>query len=130
MGKYVKQLTTLINSDNIHEIDAKEIAGSSVQPGSGKVSIDEAKVKAMDGEGVGTTTKFNFGKDIGIETTNYTTVTHEVQHQFDFDQGNMKDAYNKNRKLIKGDASPAEQRAMRNEDFARDENELNQRRNY
>lgn len=53
-----------------------------------------------------------------------------MQHQYDYDQSNMKDAYDKNGKLIKGDANPAEQRAMENEDFARKQEGLDKRRNY
>jgi hypothetical protein len=129
---YVNQVTTLINSDNVHEIDATVISPSAVNLGSGIVSISEAKEKAINGEGIGTTTKYEFSGKLsnGLKSTNYTTVAHEVQHQFDFDQGNMKDAYDKDGNLIKGDANPAEQRAMKNEDFARDQEKLDRRRNY
>ena len=127
---YVNQITTLIKSKNVHEVDTREVAGSEVAPGSGIMSASEALKKASNGEKVGTTTKFNFKKDIGIETTNYTTVAHEVQHQFDFDQGNMKDSINKDGKLITGNDSPAEQRAIKNEDFAREQEELDKRRKY
>ena len=42
----------------------------------------------------------------------------------------MKDRYDKNGKPIKGNDSPAEQRAIKNEDFAREQEELERRLKY
>ena len=134
-ANYVNQITTLINSDNVHEINTteKSSAGGSVEPGSGSQTISEAKTKAVKGEGIGTATKYNFSEKTlgsGLKKTNYTTVTHEVQHQYDFDQGNMKDHYDENGKRIEGGKNPAETRAIRNEDHARDQEGLKRRDKY
>ena len=97
-------------------------------------TVSEANSKAAKGEGVGTTANFgdltNPKLENGTDVTNYTTVAHEVQHQYDYDQGNMGDSYDKNGKLINGQNSPAEQRAIKNEDVARDQEGLNRRLTY
>jgi RHS repeat-associated protein len=134
-ANYIKQVTTLINSDNVHEIDATIYsgAGGEVTPGSGITTTDEAKAKASKGEGIGTNIKYNFSENelsSGLEKTNYTTVAHEVQHQYDFDQGKMKDSFDKKGDLIKGGKSPAEKRAIKNEDIARDQEKLERRKKY
>jgi RHS repeat-associated protein len=130
---YVKQITTLINSKNVHVINATVTGNSGVTPGSGAMGIKEAKGEATKGEGIGTTSKFDFSESeysSGLGKTNYTVVAHEVQHQYDFDQGNMADAYDESGNLIGGNNSPAEQRAMENEDTAREQEGLEQRRIY
>ena len=130
---YVNQITTLVNSKNVHEIDAMIAPESGVTPGSGLTTIDEAKKKAAKGESIGTYTTYRFSEDrlnSGLEKTNYTTVAHEVQHQYDFDQGKMKDSFDKKGELIKGKDSPAEKRAMENEDAARKKEDIEMRRIY
>jgi len=134
---YVNQVTTLIKSKNVHEIDVTVFydGHSEVVAGSGTTSISEAESKAKKGEGVGTTTTYGDlskkeleNSDVG--KTNYTTVAHEVQHQYDYDQGNMKDDFDKNGNHIQGQKSPAEQRAMKNEEKAREKEDLKQRKIY
>ena len=134
---YVKQVTTLINSKNVHEVNLTEVFGknSGVEMGSGGTTVSEAKSAAQKGEGIGTTTKFGNLSNTQLENsdvgkTNYTTVAHEVQHQYDYDQGKMKDSFDKEGELIKGQNSPADQRAMQNEDKAREQQNLQQRRIY
>jgi Mlc titration factor MtfA (ptsG expression regulator) len=86
----------------------------------------------MKGEGIGTYTKYNFSNDKyenGLKKNSSTVIAHEVQHQFDFDQGNMKDSYDKNGKYMKAKA-PAEQRAIKNEDLFRKQDNLDLRREY
>jgi hypothetical protein len=60
---YVKQVTTLINSDNVHEIDviqyAADGAGGGVTPGSGMTTISEAIDKASKSERSRKSTKKN-----------------------------------------------------------------------
>jgi len=136
-ANYVKQVTTLINSDNVHEINTTREYddNSAVEPGSGRTTTSEAKSAAQKGEHIGTTTVYgDLSKDKLKNTkagdTNYTVVAHEVQHQYDYDQGNMKDSWDKNGEKIKGQKSPAEQRAMKNEDKAREQENLKQRRIY
>lgn len=136
-ANYIKQVTTLINSKNVHEINATIVSGdnSGVEMGSGRTSVSEAKSAAQKGEGIGTTTTYGDlskselnNSDVG--KSNYTTVAHEVQHQYDYDQGKMKDSWDKNGKKIQGQNSPAEQRAMKNEDKAREQENLKERRTY
>lgn len=125
---YVNQVTTLIDSKNIHHIDATVISESGVLPGSRGESSTESAAKAKEGKGVGTFTTYDFSKKTlsdGLEKTSYTTVTHEVQHQYDYDQGNMKDL-----KKGAGAKDPAEKRAVKNEDKAREQEGLKKRRTY
>jgi len=136
-GNYVKQVTTLIDSKNVHEINATISSddNSGVQMGSRTISVSEAENKAKKGEGIGTTTTYgdlskNKLNNSDVGKTNYTTVAHEVQHQYDYDQGKMKDSWDKNGRRIKGQNSAAEQRAMKNEDKAREEENLERRRIY
>ena len=133
--EYVKQVTTLIDSENVHVIDATERGRSGVQPGSGGETVGEAKAKAMRGEGVGTTTRYDFsGKFIsekdGIENSIYATIAHEIQHQYDYDQGLVKDAFDENGKTKKGDDNPAEKRAVENERKAREQEKMKERDRY
>lgn len=132
-NNYIHQVTTLINSEHTHEINLTTKSNSGVTPGIRGESTKEAKSKVMKGEGISTTTNFDFSGDSyadGTEKSNYTTTAHEVQHQYDFDQGKMADAYDKNGQ-VKGDAkSPAEKRAVYNEDKAREQEGFNKRRTY
>lgn len=125
---YVNQVTTLIDSKNIHHIDATVISTSGVLEGSRGEDTKESIAKAQKGVGIGTFTTYNFSGETlsdGTKKTNYTTVSHEVQHQYDFDQGNMKD-----QKKGAGAKDPAEKRAVKNEDKAREQEGLKKRRTY
>jgi len=132
---YVHQIMTLINSDNIHVIDTriKSSGGGEVVTGSESETVSEAKAKAINGKGIGTTTKYNFSEksfSSGLKKSNYTTVAHEVQHQYDFDQGKMADHYDKEGKRIEGSKNPAETRAVKNEDYAREKEGFEKRIEY
>ena len=52
-------------------------------------------------------------------------VTHEMQHQYDYDQGNQADSVGKT-----GASSPTEQRAVKNENRARKAEGLPKRTTY
>lgn len=132
-ANYVKQVTTLINSENTHHVDATKIRKSSVAAGAKNESTDNSLKKAAKGESVGTYTTYDFSSDelsSGLKKTNKTTVSHEVQHQYDYETGNMKDSFDKNGELIKGGKSPTEQRAIKNEDKAREQEKLPKRTTY
>ena len=88
----------------------------------------------MQGISVGSTTAFNFDEGLkedflesqGVPKPDETTVAHELQHQYDFETGNMTDSYGK-----KGDNSnPAEMIAVRNEDIVRKELKIGKRFDY
>lgn len=130
---YKHQVTTLINSENTHHIDATIIKESGVLPGAKGESTDGSLKKAKDGKSVGTLTTYDFSNDVlesGLGKTSYTTITHEVQHQYDYETGNMKDNFDKKGELVKGNNSPAEQRAIKNEDKAREQENLPRRTTY
>lgn len=115
------QLKTLENSKERHTIEAGV---------ENRVKVDdnkhfensETKQAIKDGEAMGTKTTYDFSesskKDFleleGVPDPDEAIVTHEMQHQFDYDQGKMGDSQGK-----KGAESPAEQRAVKNENRTR-----------
>ena len=106
-------LHTLETSDRNHFTESTDNQGSGVYPngnGSG------------GGIKIGTQTVFNFSKEEknrftemeGVSSTDFSTVVHEMRHQYDYDQGNMVDSKN-----LSGASSPTEQRAIKDENRAR-----------
>ena len=86
----------------------------------GKTVAEEEKMY-KNGEPIGTRTVFDFSEkskkrfreENGVEKSNFTTVVHELRHQYDFDQGRM---YDRNKQ---GAEDPSEIRAVKNENRAR-----------
>jgi len=60
--------------------------------------------------------KEDFQKQHGVTKTDESTVAHELQHQYDYEIGNMADSYGKKNSNNK----PSEMRAVRNEDISRE----------
>lgn len=117
------QLSTLENSDLNHFIEeAKPGEGSSVRTFVPGKTNEEMEQMEKDGVPMGTITVLNFSKESqdefqdnnGVEKTPLTTVTHEQQHQYDYNQGTMTD--NDRSKKAK---NPAEKRAINNENRVR-----------
>jgi RHS repeat-associated protein len=115
------QLKTLEKSDKKHYIEqGSENEVKAYDPS--HAFISETKEAVKNGESIGTQTTFDFSesskKDFketeGIPNSEYTTVVHELQHQYDYDQGNMADSQGKS-----GASDPAEKRAVESENKAR-----------
>jgi RHS repeat-associated protein len=99
-------------------------------------SIPEISKKdqlVKNGEKIGTKTTFDFSEsrqkefseqNDGLQMTNLSEVGHEIQHQYDFDQGNMKDENGE------GANDPTEIRAVNNENRARNIEKSGKRTKY
>ncbi len=122
-----KQLHTLETSKKIHWVEAprQDGDGSGVKPfESGKLQ-SETKKMVEDGIPVGSVTYLDFSKESKdkfkktekVESTDLTLVTHEMQHQYDDDQGTNTDSYIN----INTEENPAEIRAVNNENIVRGE---------
>ena len=93
------QLNTLVESDNKHIVQSAD-GGSGVRSDS-EIGTNNSEIdkKVRDGESVGTLTSFNFSdsekrrfEEIEkIPSSTLSTVVHEMQHQYDYETGNMKD---------------------------------------
>ena len=133
---YKMQIQTLINSENDHLIDAdrKSNSGGVVRGGNEFDSSKTTKEKIMNGESVGTIASFNFDENLkddfqkkhGVTKTDESTVAHELQHQYDYEKGKMKDSYGKE----SNNNNPAEMRAVRNEDVTRKKSNIGKRVDY
>ena len=129
------QLHTLEKSHQVHRIISRTSGdGSFVKPYSKKLtSITEDKQTIKKGKPIGTETyldlttkaKKDFEEQQGIPSSDLTTIAHEMQHQYDYDTGNMADSID-----LLGANSPAEQRAVKNENRARIIEYLPKRQNY
>jgi uncharacterized protein RhaS with RHS repeats len=120
----INQLKTLESSDKVHYVygQTEKGAGSYVNSyEKGKLNSEEKKME-KDGVPLGSQTTLDFSKEAkddfknteGVEATDLTTVTHEMQHQYDLDQGNSTDdAYPNNAQ------DPSEIRAVNNENRVR-----------
>jgi len=119
------QLHTLEKSDKKHYVEQGFKNGV-------KISGGELG-SAEDGDRLGTTTRFNFSKEhreagekvMGVEISDLSTVTHELRHQFDYNNGNMKDAHD-----VSSAKDPAEIRAVNNENRGRKIEGLPKRTTY
>jgi len=127
------KLHTLENSKQKHFIEAGFESRVKVHdPESNFVS--ETEVKVNSGIPVGTSTTFNFSNEFnedfqkseGVPNSDFSTVSHELQHQYDYDQGKMADSY----KVNPSAKDPGEIRAVNNENRARKIEGLNKRTTY
>lgn len=118
-----KQLTTLQNGPQVHTIkESKEKGrGSGVIPQGGK-DAGETVDMVNNGTPVGSNAIFDLSseaksdlKDVeGIGFSDFSIIVHEMQHQYDFDQGNSADDQYPNTAK-----DPSEIRAVKNENRAR-----------
>lgn len=87
------------------------------------MSRAETKEKVMNGTPVDTRTPFNFSEaakkefeeSTGVQDTPFSNVVHEMQHQYDYDQGKMADSEN----IPSSAKDPGEIRAVNTENRAR-----------
>ena len=126
------QLKTLENSKEHHFVE--EGASNKVKSYDPEHTyVKETKDAIANGEPMGTETTYNLSNDEkkslnesqGVPDSDGTIVVHEMQHQFDYDQGNMADSQGK-----KGADSPTEQRAVKNENRVRKQEGLPKRTTY
>ena len=127
------KLHTLENSKEKHFIEAGfENKVKVHDPKSDFVSETETKIKS--GTSIGTSTTFNFSneskeifqKSEGVPNSDLSTVSHELQHQYDYDQGKMADSYKKQPNAN----DPGEIRAVNTENRARKLEGLEKRTTY
>jgi hypothetical protein len=126
----MNQLKTLETSKNYHFIE--EGAGSGVKPYDWE-SASRAEKNVKNGIPVGTSTILDFSKEArdefkeveGIDDSDLSLTTHEMQHQYDFDQG--KNADDEEQNTAK---DPSEIRAVNNENRARAKEGLKKRTTY
>ncbi|CAM3815886.1 RHS repeat-associated core domain-containing protein [Flavobacterium branchiophilum] len=93
----------------------------------------QARQDVKNGEPVDTMTHYDFSEESkkdyerqeGVPDSDFSTVVHEMRHQFDFDQGNLADSRGK-----RYNKSPAEKRAVDSENRARKINNLPKRTTY
>ena len=132
-GKLTKEVNSLIKSEHIHYIEGQPTNRNAVKGGNKHdFDINESKAKIEAGKGVGTNATFDFSERAknnyeeknGIKSSEYGTVVHEIQHQYDFDQGKMADSDGS------GANDPAEIRAVNTENIAREEEGLDKRTKY
>jgi hypothetical protein len=125
----MNQLKALETSKNTHFIE--EGSGSYVKPYDGE-SASRAEKNVKSGNPVGTSTILDFSKEArddfkrveGVEDTDVSLISHEMQHQYDYETGNMKDA------KYPSSESPQEIRAVNNENRIRRIDGLKKRTTY
>ena len=128
----IKQLRTLEKSEKMHIIREGSTGSSSVRVTENRSHTEDDKM-ISEGKPVKTRTVFDFSdyrkenweKSNGVKFSEFGTVVHEMQHQYDYDQGNMKD-----RLLPSSAKSPQEIRAVRSENKARNMEHLPLRTKY
>jgi len=126
----MNQLKTLETSKNTHFVE--EGSGSYVKPYDGE-SASRAEKNVKSGNPVGTSTVLDFSKEArddfkkveGVEDSNVSLISHEMQHQYDYETGNMKDAM-----YPPSAESPQEIRAVNNENRIRAIDGLKKRTTY
>jgi hypothetical protein len=126
----MNQLKTLETSKNYHFVE--EGGGSQVTPYDWE-SASKAEKNIKNGIPVGTSTILDFSKEArdefkaveGVENSDVSLISHEMQHQYDYDIGNMKDA-----KYPPSAESPQEIRAVKNENRGRTIEGLKKRKTY
>ena len=133
------KVNDLIKSDNVHYIKGDQGSKNKVEAGKNfginKTTSTEDSKKAKAKIGMGTTAQFNLSdkhksdlkKSTGIEHSDMSIIAHELQHQSDYDQGNMSDSHD-----YKGSPQndPGEARAVKNENRARKIEDLEERKKY
>lgn len=133
---YKNQIQTLIDSKNDHLIntDMKSYSGGSVKGGNEFDSNKTTDEKIKKGMLIGSSTRYNFDKHLkksfeeahGVPKTDETTVAHELQHQYDFEIGNMKDSHGKEN----NNDNPSEMRGVKNEEIIRKKLNIGIRKDY
>jgi RHS repeat-associated protein len=126
----MNQLKTLETSKNTHFV--QEGAGNYVKPYDWE-SASRAEKNVKSGNPVSTSTILDFSKETrdefkkveGVEDSDVSLISHEMQHQSDYDTGNMKDAT-----YPPSSESPQEIRAVNNENRARAIEGLKKRTTY
>lgn len=124
------QLKTLEISRNYHFVE--EGGGSGVKPYDWE-SASKAEKNIKNGVPVGTSTILDFSSEArdefkaveGVVDSDVSLISHEMQHQYDYDSGNMKDA-----EYPPSAKSPQEIRAVNNENRARASEGLKKRTTY
>lgn len=129
----------LIKSENTHYIKGEQGSKNKVEAGkdfgTNRTTLSEDSKKANAKIGMGTTSQFNLSdkhkatlkEKTGIEHSDMSIIAHELQHQHDYDQGNMADSHD-----YKGSPQndPGEKRAVENENRARKIEGLEERKKY
>lgn len=121
----IKQLRTIETSPKLHTIEEQKTkgGGSFVRKFEGDKDVTQENKMVKEGKPIGTHTVFDFSPESseafneqndGIGDNHFTTVTHELQHQYDYDQGNMKDNSDENNAK-----DPSEIRGVKNENRMR-----------
>ena len=131
----INKLKTLETSEKTHYVEEapSKGTGSSVRAYEGMKTVTEENEMIKNGEKIGTQTvldfsneaKENFKESSGVESTPFTTVVHEIQHQYDYDQGNMADDTGEHNAK-----NPAEIRAVNTENRARKLSGMEKRTTY
>ena len=124
----------LINSPHNHYIEGLPAGKSKVEGGAPELTVSEGDALIKEGKGVGTQTQFDFSEEgredfertEGVSNSDFTTVTHELQHQYDYDKGNMA----KDQDTTSSAKDPSEIRAVNLENRARKIEKLKQRTKY
>jgi hypothetical protein len=88
-----------------------------------KLSVTEAEAEVKVGNRVRIRTRFNFSETTkndfkkmeDVPNSDFTTVVHELQHQYDYETRNMADGHN----MGSSAKNPAEIRGVNNENKAR-----------
>jgi RHS repeat-associated protein len=128
----INQFETISTSEQKHYIVERN--SNQVIAWEKDISYTEQEQMVSEGKPVNTLTRYNFSqdnKDIfkreeGVENSNLSIVAHEMQHQFDYDQGRMKDATHTFPKANR----PQEIRAVKNENRVRQIEGLPRRTTY
>lgn len=122
----------MVNSKNKHFVAGTSGESGVTVLGTLGESQDEINTRIENGESLPTSIKLNFSDEAksefckieGVPSTDLNLVVHEMQHQYDYDKGNMKDQrkwLRDNKVNTKGNRhnSPAEKRAVENENRVR-----------
>lgn len=130
---YLKKiLNTLETSSQKHIV--KDGPKNGVRRDVESSSLSETKTKVKEGKPLNTETSYNLSEEekksiaetVDVPFTDFTIIVHEMQHQFDYDQGNMADAEG----MPSTAKSPAEIRAVNTENKARKIEKLPKRTKY
>jgi RHS repeat-associated protein len=131
----INQLKTLETSKKTHFVEAtmENGTGSSVRLYEDGKTVSEKEAMEKSGTPIGSQTVLDFSKEAkddfksstGIENNDFTIVTHEMQHQYDLDQGKSADDQYPNTAK-----DPSEIRAVNNENRARKIDKLEKRTTY
>lgn len=130
----IRKLKQLETSERVHWVEESRNSASVVNPYDAYLTRKDLDKLIAKGTKVATTTKYNFSEEEkkkfeemeGVEDSDYTTVVHEIQHQYDFDQGNMADSM----EIESSSEDPAEIRAVFFENLARKSARLDKRLRY